>query len=131
MEAEGVEAVTADWLLFCSHPIAEEEQSGDGEQTPYLTFYSFSDVEDGALQVGQVATAATADQTHRAISALEKSLLEQKIADASRREASDRANLMATAIRDWLAEETQLGAASFLEEDKFFAPVPIALVCVV
>ena len=48
--------------------------------------------------------------------------------DTSRTQAAQRAGLI---LHEWVRSATQFGAASFLEEPKYFVPIPVCLVSVV
>jgi hypothetical protein len=121
----------ARWLLFCTHPLREAENVLPAKVRPYLTYYSFGELTDGAAAVPMNPEGADADDVHTFLERAEGHALAGKCADSqgtSRTQEAKRAGLI---LHEWVRSATRFGAATFLEEPKYFVPIPVCLVCVV
>ena len=118
----------ARWLLFCTHPLREAENTLPPATRPYLTFYAFTDLSPDEPAVPLVAEGAAAEAVHAVISAAEKFALAGCCSDVTDAAAIQAARDAGVALRAWAEGETKFGAASFLDEEKYFIPIPVALV---
>jgi superfamily II DNA or RNA helicase len=121
----------ARWLLFCTHPLREAENVLAAKVRPYLTYYAFGELTDGAAVVPMNPEGADADEVHKFLERAETHALADKCVDfqdALLPQAAKQAGLI---LQEWVRSATQFGAASFLEEPKYFVPIPVCLVSVV
>ncbi len=119
------------WLLFCTHPLREAENVLATKPRPYLTYYSFSELDESSDLAPIDPEGADADEVHNFIDAAERYAIEANctgLANNSDKETAARAGKM---LRVWVASVTKFGASSFLEAEKYFVPMPVALVRVV
>lgn len=117
----------ARWLLFCTHPLREAENTLPAKSRPLLTYYAFAELTD-ELPCPLDAEGADGEAVHAFIRQSEVLALQglldgvnDPVAIAASREAGTR-------LRAWLESVTKFGAASFLEAAKYFVPVPVALI---
>jgi superfamily II DNA or RNA helicase len=121
----------ARWLLFCTHPLREAENVLPPKVRPYLTYYAFGELTDGAAAVPMNPEGADADDVHKFLERAEEHALAGNCSDSqdtSRTQDAQRAGLI---LQQWVRAATRFGAATFLEEPKYFVPIPVCLVCVV
>jgi hypothetical protein len=124
-------AEEARWLLFCTHPLREAENTQTPKVRPFLTFYAFPDLIDGAAPVPLDDEGAEAAEVHRFICHVEQLACEGVLSgvdDVKQIAAAQKAGIM---LQSWIESVTQFGAASFLEKEKYFVPIPVALVSIV
>jgi hypothetical protein len=120
----------ARWILFCTHPLREAENVLTPKVRPYLTYYAFGELTDGTAAVPMNPEGADAEHVHTFLERAEAHALAGNCADSqdtSRTQAAKRAGLI---LHEWVRSATQFGAASFLEEPKYFVPIPVCLVSV-
>jgi Helicase conserved C-terminal domain len=124
----------AHWVLFCTHPLREAENVLAPKVRPFLTYYVFGELTAGATAAPMNPEGADADDVHTFLERAEAHALARNCADAmrvgqdtSRTQAAQRAGLI---LHEWVRSVTQFGAASFLEEPKYFVPIPVCLVSV-
>lgn len=118
----------ARWLLFCTHPLREAENVLTQKVRPYLTYYSFGDLIDGTAAMPLNPEGADADEVHRFLELVEDHALEGNCQDSDDASHIIAANRAGSILRDWVTSATKFGAASFLEEPKYFVPIPVCLV---
>ncbi len=119
------------WLLFCTHPLREAENTLPTQARPYLTYYAFPDLAEGAPAVPLDAGGADAEEVHRLIAAAEQHALAEGCSGLVDGVGSQAAKDAGRLFRGWIESVTRFGAASFLEAERYFVPVPVALVSVV
>ena len=121
----------ARWLLFCTHPLREAENTQAPKLRPFLTFYAFSELVEGAMPTPLNDDGADAAEVHRFLCCVEQRAREDTLSgvdDLSQIATAKKAGAM---LRGWVESVTQFGAASFLEKEKYFVPIPVALVSIV
>ncbi|MDB5334911.1 MAG: hypothetical protein JWN70_530 [Planctomycetaceae bacterium] len=125
----GSEANEVQWLLFCTHPLREAENVLPPMLRPFLTFYMFPRLMDDVTPIPLDPEGADAARVHRLLRAIEQYALDEEFdgANLDDKHAAGRAGIQ---IQTWLDSSTRFGAASFLEEEKFFVPIPVALIAV-
>jgi len=116
------------WLLFCTHPIREMENVLEPKLRPYLTYYVFEEVdrsekvsvlnEEGA-DAAEVQALLQCMEAH-AVSGLCKGIRDEL--------SIDRALRVGKHLTKWIESVTRFGASDFLTEEKYFVPIPVALV---
>ncbi len=114
----------AKWLLFCTHPLREVENTLPPKSRPLLTYYAF-----GELTAAECAPlepeGADGVMVHDFIRKAEQVALEGKLDGIGDAAAARDAGLK---LKGWLQSVTKFGATTFLEEAKYFVPIPVALV---
>jgi hypothetical protein len=121
----------ARWLLFCTHPLREAENVLPPKVRPYMTYYAFGELSEGTPAEPINPEGADADDVHMFLERAEAHALAGNCADSqdpSRTQAAQRAGSI---LHAWVRSATQFGAAEFLEEPKYFVPIPVCLVSVV
>jgi superfamily II DNA or RNA helicase len=115
----------ADYLLVCSHPMLEEETEHADVERPYLNCYGFQRQDEWVCITPDGVSAAE-------MSMLIAELERQSRAELSEVESATRARYVeaSKAICDWLTTTTHFGASSFLGPQKYFVPIPVALLAV-
>ena len=119
------------WLLFCTHPLRESENVLSPKVRPYLTYYAFGELSEGTAAVPMNPEGADANDVHTLLERAETHAVAgncEESEDTSYVLAAKRAG---SVLHDWVTSVTQFGAASFLEEPKYFVPIPVCLVRVV
>ena len=123
----GVGAETR-WLLFCTHPLREVENTLPVKARPYLTFYAFPELVAGEVPVPDDFEGADAEDVHRFIAAAERHALADGCSGESDGARIDEAKVVGKLLRGWIESATKFGAATFLEAEKYFVPMPVTLV---
>ena len=98
---------------------------------PFLTYYAFSELVDGIQPAPLGDGGADAAAVHEFLCRVEQHALTGALSgldDDSRIESAQKAGLM---LQAWIESVTRFGAASFLEQDKYFVPMPVALMSIV
>jgi hypothetical protein len=117
---------TADWLLFCTHPIREAETERQDPLRPCLTAYAFGNEEELAPDPAY----ATAEQVHALIAALESDLTARNGSGQPEFQPEELRQFGERAAR-WVQRSCQYFQESFLEEVRRFVPIPVAVVRIV
>ena len=117
----------ARWLLFCTHPLREAENTLPPKSRPLLTYYTFGELTD-AVPEPLDTEGADGEQVHAFIRSAERWAREGKLDGLSDTAALAAAREAGVKMGAWLESVTKFGAASFLEAKKYFVPVPVALV---
>ena len=127
----GIGGITSEirWMLFCTHPLREAENTLPTQARPYLTYYAFPDLSAGAPAVPVDPEGADADDVHRFLTAAESHALAEGCSGADG-EKVEEAKQVGKLLRDWVESVTKFGAASFTEAEKYFVPIPVALVII-
>ncbi len=115
----------ANWLLFCTHPLRESENALPAKARPFLTFYSFSAVVDGQLPSALDAEGADGEQVHNLLRCIEKRAVQGELSGIADSTVAIGAG---TILKTWVESISKFGAESFLDEAKYFVPIPVALV---
>jgi len=116
----------ARWLLFCTHPLREAENTLPAKSRPLLTYYAFAELTD-ELPLPLDAEGADGEAVHAFIRQAEVLALAGSLDGVSDPTVVAVASEAGTRLRAWLESVTKFGAASFLEAAKYFVPVPVAL----
>ena len=119
------------WLLLCTHPLREAENVLPPMIRPYLTYYAFEKLWESTSAVPINPEGADADEVHKFLERAEAHALAgncEDFQDASRIEEAKQAGLI---LQNWIKKTTHFGSAAFLEEPKYFVPIPVCLVRVV
>lgn len=129
----GIESVSEQtrWLLFCTHPLREAENTLPAQARPYLTYYAFTDLAEGVAAVPFDIEGEDADNVHAFLQAAEKYALSAGCSGVSNPERIAEAKRAGFLLRAWIESVTRFGAASFTEVEKYFVPIPVALVSVI
>lgn len=117
----------AQWLLFCTHPIREAENTLSPNR-PFLTIYAFPEIAEGNIPVPINPEGADAETVHEFLVQAEgyaRTGALTGLTDQAEAQAARNAGKM---LKVWIESVTKFGAASFLEEAKYFVPIPVALV---
>jgi hypothetical protein len=124
------EKVSADirWLLFCTHPLREVENTLSAKSRPFLTYYAFADVTEDELPVPLDPEGAEADEVHVFLNHAEQYALSGSLTGSESPKDIEEARKAGKIFKSWIEDVTRFGAASFLEEAKYFVPIPVALV---
>lgn len=120
----------ARWLLFCTHPLREAENVLPPKVRPYLTYYVFGELSEGTPAEPINPEGADADDVHALLERAEAHAIAGGCMDSqdpSRTEAAQRAGRL---LQAWVESATHFGPASFLDEAKYFVPIPVCLVSV-
>jgi superfamily II DNA or RNA helicase len=118
----------ARWLLFCTHPLREAENIHSPKPRPFLTYYSFAELVDGVTPMPLDEEGADAAEVHKFIRHLENLAANEAFDGMDDRSEIDAAKRAGAIIQSWVESVTLFGAASFLDEEKYFVPIPVALV---
>lgn len=116
------------WLLFCTHPLRDVENVLPTGTRPYLTYYTFTEVTPGITPVPLVDEGADADEVHKVIDSAELFALSGLCLDETPSEILQSCKDASRSIRTWVESVTKFGRESFLDDEKFFIPIPVALV---
>jgi len=127
---EGLLSPSVRWLLFCTHPLREAENVLQPKVRPYLTYYAFNELVDGIVPTPIDVEGADADHVHNFLECAEQHALESKCSDLEDASQLNSAKHAGAILQTWLQSETKFGQATFLEEAKYFAPIPVALVSI-
>ena len=121
-------ATDARWLLFCTHPLREAENVQVPKPRPFLTYYTFAEFIDGVIPAPLDEEGADAAAVHDLICRLEKIAINgtlDGLDDIAQIESSKKAGKH---LQLWIESITRFGAESFLDEQKYFVPIPVALI---
>jgi superfamily II DNA or RNA helicase len=119
------------WLLFCTHPLREAENVLlPPKVRPYLTYYAFGELSEGAATAPIDPDGADADAVHKFLERAEEHALAGNCSDSQDASHTQAAQQAGQLLQAWVRSATQFGAASFLEEPKYFVPIPVCLVSV-
>ncbi|HZZ44509.1 MAG TPA: DEAD/DEAH box helicase [Tepidisphaeraceae bacterium] len=121
----------AKWLLFCTHPLREAENIAQPKPRPFLTYYSFSELIDEIEPVPLNGDGADAAEVHKFICCLEQHAIKGAFngtTDISQITAARNAGMR---FLIWIESVSRFGAESFLDEEKYFVPIPVALIRIV
>lgn len=122
----------ARWLLFCTHPLREAENVKVARQRPYLTYYAFSElVDDVELPSPLNDEGADATEVHKLICCVEQHALKGFLSGLVGDQQVESARRAGVKLRAWIESVTQFGAASFIDKEKYFVPIPVALVNII
>lgn len=121
----------ARWLLFCTHPLREAENVLPPKLRPFLTYYAFPTLIDDVTPVPLNGEGAEAGEVHRFLGCIEHYAINEDFDGMGNADDRNAASKAGSQLQRWLDSVTKFGAASFLEEEKYFVPVPVALVAVV
>ena len=124
-------AADARWLLFCTHPLREAENIQPPKLRPFLTYYAFTELVAGVAPTPLDDEGADAAEVHKFLCCAEQYALTGALSgleDGSKIESAKKAGAM---LQRWIESVTQFGAASFLDQQKYFVPIPVALVSIV
>lgn len=121
----------ARWLLFCTHPLREAENTLLPKVRPYLTYYAFSELSEGTPVEPINPEGADADHVHTFLERAESHALAEQCADLQDAAHIQAARHAGEILQAWVQSVTRFGAASFLEEAKYFVPIPVTLVSIV
>ncbi len=116
------------WLLFCTHPLREVENVHPPKPRPFLTYYSFAEFVDGAAPTPLDDEGADAADVHRFIRRIEEIAVNETFDGLDNSSQIESAKKAGALLQHWIESVTRFGAASFLEEEKYFVPIPVALV---
>jgi len=119
------------WLLFCTHPLREAETIQPPKPRPFLTYYAFPKLVEGVTPIPFDDEGADATAVHKFLRCAEKHALAGEFCDVDDHRQIETAQKVGTMLQVWIESVTQFGAASFLEERKYFVPIPVALVRIV
>lgn len=119
------------WLLFCTHPLREAENVLPSMVRPYLTYYAFGELSEGISAVSINPEGADAEDVHKFLERAEAHALAGNCEDSRDTSRTQAAQLAGSILYNWVKSSTQFGAAAFLEEPKYFVPIPVCLVSVV
>ncbi len=128
LAAEVVIAAEACWLLFCTHPLREAENTLAPKSRPYLTYYPFADFVEGQSPVALDPEGADGEEVHTFLRGVERLALAGALSgidDSAEWESAKKAGAI---LKGWVESVTKFGAATFLEEARYFVPIPVALV---
>jgi superfamily II DNA or RNA helicase len=134
LDAEGLaekmpELATARWLLFCTHPIREDETEHRDAGRPYLTYYAFCVSDEGSVACVNPEGASAGD-VRSVIQEMERQALLSAASAPMSAPIREQCSTAGAILRDWVGSVTKFGQASFLAESRFFLPIPVALVSV-
>jgi hypothetical protein len=129
---------TAEWVLFCTHPLREIETTYEDQPRPCLTYYTFESADNPTPIVPE---GADAPSVHEVLCALEKAFLSGTGAPSGSCERcgeslteqycppclAQEARVAAESLQGWLKGVTRFGKASFLAAEEYFVPIPVAL----
>jgi len=118
------------WLLFCTHPLREAENVLPPKVRPYLTYYAFGELSEGAVAVPINPDGADADAVHALLGRAETHAIAGNCVDSQDTSHTQAAQRAGSTLHEWVKSATQFGAASFLEKPKYFVPIPVCLVAV-
>ena len=121
----------ARWLLFCTHPLREVENVQAPKQRPYLTYYAFSDIVVGVTPTPLDEEGADAAEVHDFLYRAEQYALRGVLFGVDDGSTVEAARNAGTGLQAWVESVTKFGAQSFLDEAKYFVPIPVALVSIV
>jgi hypothetical protein len=119
------------WLLFCTHPLREAETIQPPKPRPFLTYYEFSKLVEGVTPTPLNDEGADAAEVYEFLRCAEKHALAGKFSDIDDRSQIENARKVGAKLREWIESVTQFGAASFLDEQEYFVPIPVSLVNIV
>jgi len=119
------------WLLFCTHPLREAENVLPTVVRPYLTYYAFGELSESTSAVPNNLEGADADNVHKFLERAEAYALAGNCEDSQDITCTQAAQRAGLILRNWVISVTQFGASAFLEEPKYFVPIPVCLVSVV
>lgn len=114
----------ARWLLFCTHPLRERENVLPTRRRPYLTYYAFS---EAFLRSPIHPDGAGAAEVHRVLNVLEEQILSGENLEPSPEQVAH-ATQVGQRLGQWVSGVARFGAAAFMEEERYFVPIPVALV---
>ena len=128
----------ARWLIFCTHPLREAENVEQPKMRPFLTYYAFSELVDGEMPIPLTQHGAGVDEekgadaemVHALICRLEQLALTDGIRALDDDDQIETAQKAGIVLQKWVESVTRFGAASFLEAEKYFVPIPVALMSV-
>jgi superfamily II DNA or RNA helicase len=121
----------ARWLLFCTHPLREAENTLPPKVRPYLTYYAFGEVSEGTPAEPINPEGADANDVHKVLERAEAHAIARNCADSQDPARIKAAKQAGQHIQAWVRSATRFGAASFLEEAKYFVPIPVCLISIV
>ena len=124
-------AKEACWLLFCTHPLREIENVLPLKPRPYLTYYSFSQLVEGVAAMPLDVEGAEAAAVHKFLCHAERLAIDEALSELTAPDQIQSAKIAGEILQAWTEAVTRFGAASFLEEEKYFVPIPVALVQIV
>ena len=119
------------WLLFCTHPLREVETKQPIKPRPFLTYYAFSKLVEGETPTPLNDEGADATEVHEFLRCAEKHAVAGDFSDMDDRSQIEAAQKAGSILRDWIESVTKYGAASFLDKEEYFVPIPVALVSIV
>ena len=115
----------ARWALFCTHPLREAENTLiPAKSRPFLTYYAFGELTGGESPVPIDLEGAEADDVHEFLHHAEQFALTGALAGVAERTEIEQARNVGKILKEWVEREIRYGATSFLEQAKYFVPVP-------
>lgn len=120
----------ARWLLFCTHPLRESENTLPAKTRPLLTYYAFPELTEG-LPAPLDPEGADGEHVQKFLLCAERIVLNVERETVSDPESVALARLASVRLGTWLASVTKFGAESFLDRAKYFVPIPVALVQII
>ncbi len=121
----------ARWVLFCTHPLREAENTLPAKSRPFLTYYAFTELTENELPIPINAEGSEAEDVHEFLDRAEQHALTGALAGLVNRDDVERSRKVGNMLKSWVESQIRFGAASFLEEAKYFLPIPVALVRVI
>ncbi len=121
------------WLLFCTHPLREAEniQPPRPKPRPFLTYYAFAELIDGVVLTPLCDEGADAVEVNKFINRVEEYAVTGRFDDLDDATLIDSAKKAGSLLQLWIESVTRFGAASFLDKEEYFVPIPVALVSIV
>jgi len=116
------------WLLFCTHPLREDENVHEPKPRPFLTFYGFKPASPEEPMTPVCEEGADASEVHEFLKAAERHALGGGLGDLEDTAEITKAKQVGKSLQKWLESVTKFGATSFLEAEKYLVPIPVALV---
>ena len=121
----------ARWLLVCTHPLREAENTLPPKSRPFLTYYVFTELFDGVPAIPLDIEGADAEKVHELLCCVERHALKGDLSGLEDRILIETAKRAGVTLKGWIESVTRFGAASFLDEERYFVPIPVALVSIV
>jgi len=101
------------------------------KQRPFLTYYAFSELVDGMVPTPLCDEGADAAEVHEFLSRVEGYAVSGALSGLDDPIQIESAKKAGALLQLWIESVTRFGAASFLDEQKYFVPIPVALVSIV
>jgi hypothetical protein len=118
------------WLLFCTHPLREAENTLSPKPRPFLTYYAFPQMIDGDTTHPLSDEGADPKEVHEFLVGVEEYARGGALSGMSDQTQLQEARNAGTMVQKWVESVTRFGATAFLEKEKWFVPIPVALVAI-